>query len=188
MIMFQYDTYCQSDLIDWCFEPWGKENDQHWAEFRNSEKLKSCRMSFQISNLQFYLVTKPNLLILIQFLIQKGYKSGLQNIYTLPMSRVHFLGAIFVRNPNFDQIYPKIRLFLTPRISKFGWLWSTECPKSVKSIWLCFNMIHIVSLIWLIDVLNPWEKKMINIEQNSKILKNWTAIECLIQSAIFNFT
>ena len=71
--MFQYDTHCQSDLINGCFEPWGKDNDQHWAEFLNSEKLKSYTMSYPISFLQSYLVTKPDLFTLIQLLIQTEY-------------------------------------------------------------------------------------------------------------------
>ena len=130
IFMALYHKYCQINLIYGCSGPRAKIYVQYWAKFQIFWKSssKSCLLPSDFNSSS--LITKPDLLALIQLMIDIGYMLGNQNIYTLPMSGIHLLGVICIWSQNFVQILSKILLILTPPLSfQKGvnlWKWGSE--------------------------------------------------------------
>ena len=70
---------------------------------------------------------KPDLIALSQLLIHVGYTLGIQNIYSLPMSGSHLLGAIWLGRQIFVQ-------FFCRKFRKNGYFWPPEVPKKGRNL------------------------------------------------------
>ena len=117
---------------------------QYWVIFWNFGNFEGQPPLFPFGYLSGNLIHKPKFSALIQLLICEGYKSRIQNIYTLPMSGSHLLGAIWVWNKIFCLIFPKILLFFTPRVSKKGPVWANMRLKGVQIRLFYHIMVHII--------------------------------------------